>query len=69
MGIWSDLLKRAKLRQQSSDKPSEAPQLPGGTRARGDIWANTYSGLGTAQYDPRVKRSTTRPTTSPADLR
>ena len=52
MGIWSDLLKRAKLRQQSSDKPSEAPQLPGGTRARGDIWANTYSGLGTAQYDP-----------------
>ena len=52
MGIWSDLLKRAKLRQQSADKPSEAPQLPGGTRARGDIWANTYSGLGTAQYDP-----------------
>jgi hypothetical protein len=51
MGIWSKL--RASL--QRTQKPAEAPQLPEGVKPRGDVWANTYSGLGTSQYDPSVQ--------------
>ena len=51
MGIWSKL--RASI--QRTQKPAEAPQLPEGVKPRGDVWANTYSGLGTSQYDPSVQ--------------
>ena len=55
MGIWSKALKAMRLRQDAPKIKGDAPQLPEAPRARGDAWANTYSGLGTGQYDPSVQ--------------
>lgn len=50
--IWTKALKAMGL----NPKTKETPQLPESTlRTRGDSWANTYSGLGTTQYDPSVQ--------------
>ena len=51
MGIWSKAMKRLGIKPERAQSQPVA-QLPQGSRARGDVWANTYSGLGTAQYDP-----------------
>jgi len=51
MGIWSKALESLGIKPEKAQS-QPAPQLPQGSRARGDVWANTYSGLGTAQYDP-----------------
>ena len=56
MGVWSKI--KAVLQPTTAATP-EAPALP--PRARGDVWVNTYSGLGTATYDPA--RQTTYATT------
>jgi hypothetical protein len=55
MGIWSKALKAMRLGQGAPKVKGDAPQLPEAPRARGDAWANTYSGLGTGQYDPSVQ--------------
>ena len=52
MTIWTKTLRAMGF----NPKTKETPQLPENTlRPRGDSWANTYSGLGTSQYDPSVQ--------------
>jgi phage-related protein (TIGR01555 family) len=51
MGVWSKF--KAAILPTAAAEKAPARALP----ARGDVWVNTYSGLGTATYDPARQTS------------